>query len=83
MIRRIFYFLLVTVLLGGLAGGIAFWSFYSLPAIIAKHQECAAPAADGLGRRGPSTDTWQPQIAGIGTLTAFEGSTSRRRSAAW
>ena len=43
MIRRIFYFLLVTVLLGGLAGGIAFWSFYALPSFIAQSIK-SAPA---------------------------------------
>ena len=43
MIRRSFYFLLVTVILGGLAGGIAWWSFYALPAFIAQSIQ-SAPA---------------------------------------
>ena len=53
MIRRTFYFLLVTVLLGGLAGVIAFWSFYALPAMIAQSiQSAPASGSDGFRRGG-------------------------------
>jgi RND family efflux transporter MFP subunit len=73
MIRRIFYFLLVTVLLGGLAGGIAWWSFYALPAFIAQGIQSAPPPVQTVSAEEAKSESWQPEIAGIGTLTASEG----------
>lgn len=73
MIRRIFYFLLVTALLGGLAGGIAWWSFYALPAFIAQGIQSAPPPVQTVSAEEAKSESWQPEIAGIGTLTASEG----------
>ena len=73
MIRRTFYFLLVTVLLGGLAGGIACWSFYALPAFIAQGIQSAPPPVQTVSAEEAKSESWQPEIAGIGTLTASEG----------
>ena len=73
MIRRTFYFLLVTVLLGGLAGGIAWWSFYALPAFIAQSIQSAPPPVQTVSAEEAKSENWQPEIAGIGTLTASEG----------
>jgi membrane fusion protein, multidrug efflux system len=73
MIRRSFYFLLVTVLLGGLAAGIAWWSFYALPAFIAQGIQSAPPPVQTVSAEEAKSENWQPEIAGIGTLTASEG----------
>jgi membrane fusion protein (multidrug efflux system) len=73
MIRRTFYFLLVTVLLGGLAGGIAWWSFYALPAFIAQGIQSAPPPVQTVSAEEAKSESWQPEIAGIGTLTAVDG----------
>jgi RND family efflux transporter MFP subunit len=73
MIRRIFYFLLVTVLLGGLAGGIAFWSFYALPSFIAEGIKNSPQPVQTVSAEEAKTENWQPEISGIGTLIASEG----------
>ncbi len=73
MIRRIFYFVLVTVVLGGLAGGIAFWSFKALPEMIATSIMSSPPPVQTVSAAEATTESWQPQVNGIGTLTASEG----------
>lgn len=73
MIRRTLYILLVTVLLGGLGAGIYFWSHIQLPAIIADAVKNAPRPAETVSAEAARQDAWQPQIAGIGTLTASEG----------
>lgn len=73
MIRRVLYVLLVTVLLGGLGGLIYWWSFIQLPAFIADSIKNAPRPTETVSAEPARTDSWQPQIAGIGTLTAFEG----------
>ncbi|HLA02890.1 MAG TPA: hypothetical protein VJ019_09025, partial [Aestuariivirga sp.] len=73
MIRRVFYFLLVTVVLGGLAGGIAFWSFYALPSFIAEGIKNAPQPVQTVSAEEAKTENWQPEISGIGTLIASEG----------
>jgi membrane fusion protein, multidrug efflux system len=73
MIRRIFYFLLVTVILGGLGGAIAYYAFDFKPKMLATIILGSPRPAETISAEPARTDTWQPQIAGIGTLTAFEG----------
>ena len=73
MIRRVLYILLSTVVLGGLAGGIYFWSHIQLPAIIADAVKNAPRPPETVSAEAARKDSWQPRIAGIGTLTAFEG----------
>ncbi len=73
MIRRIFYLLLVTVLLGGLGAVIAWWSFYQLPAFIAESIKNSPRPVMTVSAEEARSDTWQPEIAGIGTLVASEG----------
>ncbi len=73
MIRRIFYFLLVTILLGGLAGGIGWYAFDFKPAFLAEVILGSPQPAQTIAAEAARTDTWQPQVAGIGTLTASEG----------
>lgn len=73
MIRRILYFLLVTVILGGLAGAIAFYAFDFKPKMLATVILGAPRPAETISAEPARTDTWQPQIAAIGTVTAFQG----------
>lgn len=73
MIRRILYLLLVTVLLGGLGGAIAFYAFDFKPKMLAEVIMGAPRPPETVSAEAARTDDWQPQIAGIGTLTAFEG----------
>ncbi|WP_373503405.1 efflux RND transporter periplasmic adaptor subunit [Aestuariivirga sp.] len=73
MIRRILYLLLVTVLLGGLGGAIAFYAFDFKPKMIAGIIMNSPRPPETVSAEPARTDSWQPQIAGIGTLTAFQG----------
>ena len=73
MIRRTLYILLSTVILGGLAGGIYYWSHIGLPAVIADAVMNSPRPPETVSAEEARTDSWQPQISGIGTLTAFEG----------
>lgn len=73
MIRRIFYFLLVTIILGGLGGAIAFYAFDFKPKMLAEVIMGAPRPPETVSAEAARTEDWQPQIAGIGTLTAFQG----------
>ena len=73
MIRRIFYFLLVTVLLGGLAGGIAWYAFEFKPKMLATIILGSPRPPETVSAEAVRMDDWQPQVAGIGTLTAVDG----------
>ncbi len=73
MIRRILYILLSTAVLGGIGTGIYYWSHIGLPALIADSVMNSPRPPQTVSAEEARTDTWQPQIAGIGTLTAFEG----------
>jgi membrane fusion protein, multidrug efflux system len=73
MIRRIFYFILVTVILGGLAGGIGFYAFDFKPKFLAKVILGAPRPPETVSAEAARTDSWQPRIGAIGTLTALDG----------
>ena len=73
MIRRVLYLLLVTVILGGLGGAIAYYAFDFKPKFLAKVILGSPRPPETIAAEPARTDTWQPQIAGIGTLTAFAG----------
>ena len=73
MIRRTLYLLLSSVILGGLGAGIYYWSHIGLPAVIADAVMNSPRPAETVSAEEARTDSWQPQISGIGTLTAFEG----------
>ena len=73
MIRRILYLLLSTVILGGLGGAIAFYAFDFKPKMLAEVIMGAPVPPETVSAEAARTDTWQPQISGIGTLTAFQG----------
>lgn len=73
MIRRIIYFLLATVVFGGLAGLIAFYAFDFKPKMIAGIIMSAPRPPVTIAAEDAKTETWQPTIAGIGTLQAADG----------
>ena len=73
MIRRILYLLLVTAILGGLGGAIAFYAFDFKPKMLATVIMGAPRPPETVSAEPARVDTWQPQISGIGTLTAFQG----------
>lgn len=73
MIRRIFYLLLVTLVLGGLGVAIAYYAFDFKPKMIAGFIMNAPRPTETVSAEEARTERWQPQIAGIGTLTASEG----------
>ena len=73
MIRRIIYFLIVTALLGGLAGGIGWYAFDFKPKFLAEVILGSPRPAETIAAEAARTETWQPYIAGIGTLAAVEG----------
>lgn len=73
MIRRIIYFLLATIVFGGLAGAIAFYAFDFKPKMIANIIMNAPRPPVTIAAEDAKTETWQPTIAGIGTLQAADG----------
>ncbi|MCA3560621.1 MAG: efflux RND transporter periplasmic adaptor subunit [Aestuariivirga sp.] len=73
MIRRILYLFLVTVLLGGLAGAIGYYAFDFKPKMLATVILGAPQPPETVSAEPARTDTWQTQIAAIGTVTAFQG----------
>ena len=73
MIRRILYLLLSTVILGGLGGASAFYAFDFKPRMLAEVILGAPVPPETVSAEAARTDEWQPQISGIGTLTAFQG----------
>lgn len=73
MIRRILYLLLVTVILGGLGGAIAFYAFQFKPKMLAEVIMGAPRPPETVSAEEARADRWQPRIEGIGTLTAFQG----------
>ena len=73
MFRRIVYLVLVTVILGGLAGGIAYYSFAFKPKMLAEIIGKAPQPAEQISAQPVKTDSWQPQIIAVGTLTAVDG----------
>lgn len=73
MIRRILYFLLVTLVLGGLAGGISWYAFDFKPKFLAEVILGSPQPPQTIAAEAARTDSWQPQVAGIGTLAASEG----------
>lgn len=73
MIRRSIYFLLATIILGGLATVIGWWSFVGLPSLIAESIKSAPQPVQTISAEGAKTESWQREVAAIGSLTASEG----------
>lgn len=73
MLRRIIYFLLVIVLLGGLGGAIAWYAFDFKPKMIAGFIQAAPKPVETISAEEARQDQWEPQISAIGTLAAVNG----------
>src|SRR5262245_44420043 len=73
MLRRIIYFLLVIVLLGGLGGAIAWYAFDFKPKMIAGFIQAAPKPVETVSAEQARQEQWEPQIKAIGTLTAVNG----------
>jgi membrane fusion protein, multidrug efflux system len=73
MIRRVLYFFLATLVLGGLAGSIGFYAFEFKPKFLAEIILGSPQPPATVSAEAARADTWQPQITGIGTLSAVEG----------
>lgn len=72
MLRRIVYFVLVTVLLGGLGAGIAYYAFDFKPKFLAQVILSAPQPPQTISAEAARTDAWAPEIAAIGSLTAVD-----------
>jgi membrane fusion protein (multidrug efflux system) len=70
MLRRIIYFMLVTVLLGGIGAGIAYYAFDFKPKFLAEVIMNAPKPAQTVSAEPARTDAWAPEITAIGSLTA-------------
>ncbi|MGE0242177.1 MAG: efflux RND transporter periplasmic adaptor subunit, partial [Parvibaculaceae bacterium] len=73
MLRRIIYFFLVIVLLGGLGGAIAWYAFDFKPKMIAGFIQAAPKPVETISAEEARQDQWEPQIRAIGTLAAVNG----------
>jgi len=73
MLRRIIYFLLVTLIFGGLAAAIAWYAFEFKPKMIAEVIMSSPPPVETISAEAAREDSWQPQILALGTLTAVNG----------
>jgi membrane fusion protein (multidrug efflux system) len=70
MLRRVIYFGLVTVFLGGLGALIAWYAFDFKPKFIAEAIMSAPQPAQTVSAELARTDAWAPEITAIGSLTA-------------
>ncbi|MCA0432599.1 MAG: efflux RND transporter periplasmic adaptor subunit [Proteobacteria bacterium] len=75
MIRKIIYFLLATIVFGGLAALIAFYAFDFKPKMIAQAIGSMPPPVQTVATENATAETWQPTISGIGTVVATESVT--------
>ena len=73
MLRRIIYFLLVIVLLGGFGGLIAFYAFNFKPKFLQTMIMSAPKPTETISAEAAREDKWQPQISAVGTLSSVNG----------
>jgi membrane fusion protein (multidrug efflux system) len=73
MLRRIIYFLLVIIFLGGLGGAIGWYAFDFKPKFLAQVITSAPRPPATVSAEPAREDAWAPEISAIGTLTAVDG----------
>src|SRR5262245_59673494 len=73
MLRRIIYFLLVTILLGGFGGLIAFYAFDFKPKFLQTVIMGAPKPTETVSAEPAREDKWQPQITAVGSLISVNG----------
>jgi membrane fusion protein (multidrug efflux system) len=73
MLRRIIYFLLVTILLGGFGGLVAFYAFDFKPKFLQAVIMGAPKPTETVSAEQAREDRWQPEITAVGTLVSVNG----------
>jgi len=73
MLRRIIYFLLVAILLGGFGGAIAFYAFDFKPKFLQAVIMGAPKPTETVSAEPAREDKWQPQITAVGSLSSVNG----------
>jgi membrane fusion protein, multidrug efflux system len=73
MIRRVIYFLLVTIVLGGLGGMIGWYAFAWKPKMLADAILGSPRPAETVSAEKAKEEAWEPEIASIGSITAVNG----------
>jgi membrane fusion protein (multidrug efflux system) len=73
MLRRIIYFLLVAILLGGFGGLIAFYAFDFKPKFLQTMIMSAPKPTETVSAEPAREDKWQPQITAVGSLISVNG----------
>jgi membrane fusion protein (multidrug efflux system) len=71
--RRVVYFILVTLVLGGMAGGIAFYAFNFKPKMITTAISSAPKPVETISAAAVTQDNWQSEVKAIGTTVAPQG----------
>ena len=73
MLRRIIYFLLVAILLGGFGGAIAFYAFDFKPKFLQAVIMGAPKPTETVSAEPAREAKWQPQITAVGSLSSVNG----------
>ena len=73
MLRRIIYLFLVTILLGGVGGLIAFYAFDFKPKMLQTLIMGAPKPTETVSAEPAREDNWQPEITAVGTLQSVNG----------
>lgn len=71
--RRTLYFTIATLALGGIGALVYLWSFVLLPSFIAEGIKSAPPPTETVSAEEARSESWQPMVSAIGTLTAADG----------
>ena len=71
--RRTLYFTIATLALGGIGALVYLWSFVLLPSFIAESIKSAPPPTETVSAEEARSESWQPMVSAIGTLTAADG----------
>jgi membrane fusion protein (multidrug efflux system) len=73
MLRRIIYLFLVTILLGGVGGLIAFYAFDFKPKMLQTLIMGAPKPTQTVSAEPAREDNWQPEVTAVGTLQSVNG----------
>ena len=71
--KRAFAFIVVLLLLGGLAGGLAYFQFVKKPEMIRGFIAAAPKPVPAVAVAEAKTETWQSRLPAIGTFRAVQG----------
>jgi membrane fusion protein (multidrug efflux system) len=71
--KRAFFFVLVLLVLAGLAGGLGYFQFFIKPAMIRGFIAAAPRPVQTVAVTEAKTENWVPRLPAIGTFRAFAG----------